>query len=587
MRALETTLLLLMAVTASLAVVRLPRSYDEHTTLQVAGEAVEAVLFRVTGADCSVMLLTDGFTSATAVFSVMKQLVAPWGVGVFEVAVDGQDANMTQAQLSRVVDEARRLRQVSWCVTVVVVSDDPAFLAAFAEWSLKGRLLVWSTRLLVVTRLPLPELQLLHKMMSSRNAMLLIVDATSEIIRGSVYVHLPYSPLDAKASMVASWTPHRGLALTPYLQLFPEKFSRFAQAPNLVVSVIPMAIHNAFLIEEPTSAEGKRLVHTGPIANVVEYLAEGLNFTYTNVMPSDRTFGTKADDGSWTGMLGMVNREEADISIGPISHTATRNEAVDFAWPLWFDSSVILAALGRPEVNPWGFLLPLAPLVWVAILTALLILPVVVFLCSSCLSINASIGRTLGSNTYDAIRILLQQDVSCPADWYWKRMMVAVWMLMTLVLTRSYAGNLMALLAVRHIPQPYQSFRDVLDDPSPIMIWQRSSINAEYLRIVKSGILYEVANLKYEDRLMYRTQAEYPRLVDTLVREGHHILFGVGVLMRNLMAKDYTRTGRCDFYTSREKYLPFSASVVSQKDNPIIPAMQKRYCNVFYPVIKV
>lgn len=44
---------------------------------------------------------------------------------------------------------------------VVVVSHDAAFLADFAEWSLRGRLLVWSTRLVVVTHLAFPQLRVL------------------------------------------------------------------------------------------------------------------------------------------------------------------------------------------------------------------------------------------------------------------------------------------------------------------------------------------------------------------------------------------------------------------------------------------
>ena len=50
---------------------------------------------------------------------------------------------------------------MSWCTVVVVVSHDPAFLVAFAEWSLRGRLLVWATKLVVVTRLALPNVQAL------------------------------------------------------------------------------------------------------------------------------------------------------------------------------------------------------------------------------------------------------------------------------------------------------------------------------------------------------------------------------------------------------------------------------------------
>ena len=61
------------------------------------------------------------------------------------------------------------------CLMVVVVSDDPTFLAAFAHLSLKRHALRWSTRILVLTRLPLSQLSGLHGLLSSRNAMLLRV----------------------------------------------------------------------------------------------------------------------------------------------------------------------------------------------------------------------------------------------------------------------------------------------------------------------------------------------------------------------------------------------------------------------------
>ncbi|KAG7159606.1 putative olfactory ionotropic receptor IR4-like 3 [Homarus americanus] len=247
---------LVLAVTISQTVVNPPRTDDETETLTSAGEAVEAVLETASHPWCSVFLFTDGTTSTSSVLTednygtytwthaiafdyirspivcqMLDRLPASWGVAVFEVAVDGRDANMTQAQLSRVVDEARRLRQVSWCVTVVVVSDDPAFLAAFAEWSLKGRLLVWPTRLLVVTRRPLSELLNLNKSLSMMNAMLLVVDDATNTKRCSVYMHLPYSHRGAQAVQLASWIPHRGLTLSSHLQLFPNKFSPCVSRP--------------------------------------------------------------------------------------------------------------------------------------------------------------------------------------------------------------------------------------------------------------------------------------------------------------------------------------------------------------------
>ena len=149
-----------------------------------------------------------------------------------------------------------QVRQASRCVTLVVVSDDPAFLASFAHWSLKGGLLVWSTKLVVLTRLPLQRLHHLHHLLSSRNAILLLLHPTSTSARlicflafilchhclscthsscklthpmwrrCSVYVQLPYTSEGSPPLLVASWTPRRGLVLTSALPLFPSKYNK-------------------------------------------------------------------------------------------------------------------------------------------------------------------------------------------------------------------------------------------------------------------------------------------------------------------------------------------------------------------------
>ncbi|XP_050712684.1 uncharacterized protein LOC126996356 [Eriocheir sinensis] len=95
-----------------------------------------------------------------------------------------------------------QVRQLSWCTVVVVVSHDPAFLAAFAEWSLRGRLLVWSTRLVVVTRLTLPQLRALlptHWTFAMMNAVFLNMEGDSPHLNfygAAVNVTaLPYMPV--------------------------------------------------------------------------------------------------------------------------------------------------------------------------------------------------------------------------------------------------------------------------------------------------------------------------------------------------------------------------------------------------------
>lgn len=60
--------------------------------------------------------------------------------------------------------------------------------------------------------------------------------------------------------------------------------------------------------------------------------------------------------------------------------SAVRAEAVDFSVPILIDYARILAGRGSPEVDPWGFMLPLTPMVWMAFFSSLLILQVSVYI---------------------------------------------------------------------------------------------------------------------------------------------------------------------------------------------------------------
>lgn len=83
----------------------------------------------------------------------------------------------------------QQVRQLSFCMMVVVVSQDPDFLAAFARRSLSDRLLVWATRLVVVTSLSLLQIRTLlpdHWTFSMMNTIFLNLKNVSSRCRQEV-----------------------------------------------------------------------------------------------------------------------------------------------------------------------------------------------------------------------------------------------------------------------------------------------------------------------------------------------------------------------------------------------------------------
>lgn len=60
----------------------------------------------------------------------------------------------------------------------------------------------------------------------------------------------------------------------------------------------------------------------------------------------------------------------------------SRATVVDFTAPVQVIAVRVLAGRGSFEIDPWGFLLALGPIVWAAVLVSSLLLPVTILLLS-------------------------------------------------------------------------------------------------------------------------------------------------------------------------------------------------------------
>lgn len=94
--------------------------------------------------------------------------------------------------------------------------------------------------------------------------------------------------------------------------------------------------------------------------------------------------------------------------MGPFGVSASRAEVVDYTGFIVIDYARIIGGRGRAEVDPWGFLLPLAPEVWlgVAAMTALAMATAAVL---TGLSERFSPGRRSAGLCFSFVRVLLFQ----------------------------------------------------------------------------------------------------------------------------------------------------------------------------------
>ncbi|XP_069960126.1 ionotropic receptor 21a-like [Cherax quadricarinatus] len=143
-----------------------------------AGTAVTGVLQDTWYPSCSVMLLTDPTSSPAQILKEFADAGSPWGVVVLRASKPGQanDTTLT-SPLPNLIRYARQVRLLYPCVSLVVLSDDLAFWTSFGDLSLAGRLLVWETRLVCATSLPLETVRVLaaaHWIYAMMNTVILV-----------------------------------------------------------------------------------------------------------------------------------------------------------------------------------------------------------------------------------------------------------------------------------------------------------------------------------------------------------------------------------------------------------------------------
>ncbi|XP_042231333.1 ionotropic receptor 93a-like isoform X2 [Homarus americanus] len=423
----------------------------QHSWQQDAGGGVGAVLEAVSQPTCSLILLT---TSPSTIFkeeSVVRG--SPWGVGVFEVVVDGQDANETLVLLSHLLHQARQVRMGSRCVRVVVVSHDPVFLDTFAEWSLKGRLLVWATKLLVVTSLPLPQLHALlssHWTFSMMNTILLNLDDTPPNLRYSVYTHLPYSPDGAQVLRVAVWTPRHGLRLLTALPLFPEKFSNFHGAE---VNVTGKPWPPYWVEEQQEAADGSLVtIYTGCDYLSLETISHTLNFTI-NIIPT----------ASWGEAVKKV--EERVAFITAVFHVPLPERKKKHDFTRIYEYNQMSFTLAKPGLKPSldSLFYPLTGEVWAWVLVVLLFMPAIYYMVSR--GREKQCGRLrVAAEVLEVMGILVGQNLPQQLPPITSgRLLVVAWLVFALIIGTVYRGNLTAALTLPKYPPRPETVEQLVD----------------------------------------------------------------------------------------------------------------------------
>ena len=261
---------------------------------------------------------------------------------------------------------------------------------------------------------------------------------------------------------IGSWTTLRGLEIWK-----KNKWDRRTDFQGQILI-------NTILHYPPLAVIKENENPVGIFQDIVNVMKQRLNFTILHTSPSDLKWGSKNEDGSWNGMVGMLARKEADISTAGLTITQTRSEAISFAIALHENRntiSVIASGNSIKLVNVGTYLATFKKETWFCTC-------IILALISSALYLTTREGNESLGNTF---KMFIQKDITMSKRNASFRIAASVGFFFSIVFYASYSAVFTSVLTVTPPGQEIKSFSDLLSLGYEVYIW-KSGQNVEYLK---------------------------------------------------------------------------------------------------------
>ncbi|EEC16772.1 glutamate receptor U1, putative [Ixodes scapularis] len=107
----------------------------------------------------------------------------------------------------------------------------------------------------------------------------------------------------------------------------------------------------------------------GITGSMIDYILASMGIKYQLVDPSDHKWGNLEPDGSWSGMIGQINRNEADLALGPFVLTEREAMVANPSPPYTDEDMIILSGVAKEhKSNVYGYISAFDLHVWMVLL---------------------------------------------------------------------------------------------------------------------------------------------------------------------------------------------------------------------------
>ncbi|CAH8622401.1 unnamed protein product [Schistosoma mattheei] len=260
-------------------------------------------------------------------------------------------------------------------------------------------------------------------------------------------------------------------------------------------------IHVSVIHDPPYAVRLGRNKWTGYCVEVFEEIARRLNIDYEFVEQTDGDYGTRLENGRWSGMIGQVSRKNTDIGLGPLIQDAEKSLIVDFTVPYYESVGITMVSKINEDLK-LGALFFLDVFTWDVWVTAVVAVFIIGFLLAfidkyspysyqnqpkkgdsesmgTVFTVKESLWYVLGSCTQ-------QGEYMDPRSASTRILVAGLWLLV-LIIIAMFSANLAAKLTVSGLQGEINTFKKLIEQKEVKYTVRSNSSELKFFEKLKSA----------------------------------------------------------------------------------------------------
>ncbi|XP_069172329.1 glutamate receptor ionotropic, kainate glr-3-like [Procambarus clarkii] len=309
--------------------------------------------------------------------------------------------------------------------------------------------------------------------------------------------------------------------------------------------------------------ENNTIIIEGPMGIFLHLFSKMMGFDYLIVRPPDGIWSDRFPNGSYMGMVGMLMREEVEFSLGPFFATDERESVVDLTVPFYDAYYSIFMIRPKLSSDVSGFIKPFTPLVWLLILASVVCVWMVTgfmgFTEDKVFKLETENGYWSRASVW-VVQTLSQQGPRWLPRKDAGRLIATTWLLASFVFMSCYSGILTAMLTVPRVYIPIDTLADLLAQSALPWKIETGTLLQNYLKESEDEVKRKIfAGIAGTFLSCWRSRQD--------IADGKFAAVCDIASMTKIMSWDFSKSGQCHYYISREKVYSSGVLTLAFKTN--------------------